>query len=165
MKVAVDYGHASVGGLPISLSYGDLPEASIVRSKDDGCLELSFKKSNDVDLHLALSFPRGRTGEKREGGREEKEVKELILSARSLSAVGVELVNEIDKGLDRRAKLMKSVKKLIRAHECQFNEELFHKVQYTLFIPDITYYLLFFILSLFLKVRPKMTEGPVALDI
>ena len=54
----------------------------------------------------------------RVGGRE------VIISARSLSAVGAE---END-GVRGGTKFMKSVKKLIRAHECQFNEEMFQKV-------------------------------------
>lgn len=123
MKVAVDYGHSTVGGPALTLSTGELPEASIIRSKEDGSLELSFKKTHDVDLHLALSYPRGGRG-KEDGG------KELVLSARSLSSVGVESINDAEKGADRKAKLAKNVKRLVRAHECQFNEELFQKVHY-----------------------------------
>lgn len=91
----------------------------MTRAKDDGSLELTFKKTPDVDLHFVLSVPEKR-GESSEGGGRTREV---IVSARSLSAVGAEETDGAG-----GTKFMKSVKKLIRAHECQFNEEMFQKV-------------------------------------
>jgi len=120
LKIAVDYGHSTVGG-PSTPAGTDLPEAYVTRAKDDGSLELTFKKTPDVDLHFVLSVPekRGEVGGENGGG-----VREVVVSARSMSAVGME-ENEGERG---GTKFMKSVKRLIRAHECQFNEEMFQKV-------------------------------------
>ncbi len=132
-KIAVDYGHSTVSGNPPPIllppgSTTEPTEANVVRSKDGCNIELNFKNMPNVDLHLLVDSANH--------GNTQKE--NIFLSSRSLSPV-VGGDEEDDKGaiVDSDMKLRACVRKLIRAHECQFNEELFKKVnarRYDIFV-------------------------------